>query len=273
MLRNDDTRPMIASIEGGIVKEVSVGVAVKHCNCSICGRPLIGKECENGHVKGERSAGGSLCVGSLEDATDAYEFSFVAVPAQRGAGVTKTAKKPVTSVATPSEETTNTVAGPLIPRSEHSPVSRRYAMITTKDITDADLKSAWTAAGFARKEMGLPPVKILWFMPEEEADAKWCKIEGVFEHGPHIMGLFDPKVSKSAIFVRYGVGQNEIQKTVIHELCHLAHNRVGFHGQEGEEAETDLYTHKAVLSLWSHTKDQLEEFCLDEICGKDWSGS
>ena len=32
---------------------------------------------------------GKLCYGLLKEPTDAYEFSFVAVPAQRGAGVTK----------------------------------------------------------------------------------------------------------------------------------------------------------------------------------------
>ena len=32
---------------------------------------------------------GKKCIGELSEPTDAYEFSFVAVPAQPGAGVTK----------------------------------------------------------------------------------------------------------------------------------------------------------------------------------------
>ena len=35
--------------------------------------------------------GGKLCCGELSDPYDAYEWSFVAVPAQKNAGVTKTA--------------------------------------------------------------------------------------------------------------------------------------------------------------------------------------
>ena len=46
--------------------------------------------CPNGHVKGE-DVDGVPCVGNLDDPKDAYEWSFVAVPAQRGAGVTKSA--------------------------------------------------------------------------------------------------------------------------------------------------------------------------------------
>ena len=48
-------------------------------------------QCQNGHIKGEKYDG-KPCVGDLIDPTDAYEFSFVAVPSQRGAGVTKSAK-------------------------------------------------------------------------------------------------------------------------------------------------------------------------------------
>lgn len=99
MLRNEHTQPLVDAIEGGIVKEVSVGCAVRSVECSICGTALSMNwrtweyECENHHVKGHEHDG-ELCVGELKDATDAYEFSFVAVPAQRGAGVTKSAGGP-----------------------------------------------------------------------------------------------------------------------------------------------------------------------------------
>ena len=52
--------------------------------CSICGQEL--GQCR--HVKG-RSYNGKLCWGELTGAKDAYEWSFVAVPAQRRAGVIK----------------------------------------------------------------------------------------------------------------------------------------------------------------------------------------
>ena len=53
--------------------------------CSICGAPR-GEGC--GHKPGE-VYDGKLCCISLEEASDAYEFSFVAVPAQPHAGVVK----------------------------------------------------------------------------------------------------------------------------------------------------------------------------------------
>jgi len=75
---------VIADIEAGIKKEVSVGCAMGRCVCSICGSEY--GSC--GHVKGEHYDG-QLCCGILKEPMDAYEFSFVAVPAQPNAGVLK----------------------------------------------------------------------------------------------------------------------------------------------------------------------------------------
>lgn len=88
MLRNEHTSPTIDNIEAGIIKEVSVGVGMDGCTCSICGKRFGWRTCEEGHVKGD-TYDGKLCYGELDKAKDAYEFSFVAVPAQRGAGITK----------------------------------------------------------------------------------------------------------------------------------------------------------------------------------------
>lgn len=84
MVRTQANQDLIAEIEGGIKKEVSVGCAVERSVCSICGEEL-GK-CI--HEKG-KEYNGELCYAILEHAVDAYEFSFVAVPAQREAGVVK----------------------------------------------------------------------------------------------------------------------------------------------------------------------------------------
>ena len=86
MLRTEANAALIADIEGGIRKEVSVGCSVAERLCSICGKPAGGEGCV--HVPGE-TYGGKLCYATLHGAVDAYEWSFVAVPAQRGAGVTK----------------------------------------------------------------------------------------------------------------------------------------------------------------------------------------
>ncbi|MBQ2854921.1 MAG: hypothetical protein IJE81_05555 [Oscillospiraceae bacterium] len=78
---NDET---IADIEAGIKKEVSVGCAMGSAVCSVCGSEY--GTC--GHRKGEYYDG-LRCCAVLQEPVDAYEFSFVAVPAQREAGVLK----------------------------------------------------------------------------------------------------------------------------------------------------------------------------------------
>ena len=86
MVRTEKNKSLIAEIEGGIKKEVSVGCAVAKRICSVCGADGAKGGCS--HIKG-RSYGGKLCYVTLDEPLDAYEWSFVAVPAQRAAGVTK----------------------------------------------------------------------------------------------------------------------------------------------------------------------------------------
>lgn len=86
MPRTDSTADMIAAIEGGILRECSVGLAVGKALCSICGKDQRETICR--HIGG-REYDGKSCWFDLDEVTDAYEISFVAVPAQPGAGVTK----------------------------------------------------------------------------------------------------------------------------------------------------------------------------------------
>ena len=86
MLRTEKTQELIDEIEAGIKKEVSVGCSVESSVCSICGDT----EGTCGHVPGN-CYDGRLCYRELRSARDAYEWSFVAVPAQRDAGVLKKA--------------------------------------------------------------------------------------------------------------------------------------------------------------------------------------
>jgi hypothetical protein len=86
MPRIDKNRALIEEIDSGIKKEVSIGCAVSAVRCSVCGADVRRNPC--GHRKGE-TYDGSVCHHVLSAPTDAYEWSFVAVPAQRAAGVTK----------------------------------------------------------------------------------------------------------------------------------------------------------------------------------------
>lgn len=100
MLNSDDNKATIDAIEAGILKEVSVGVSVKTRTCSICGTKIKWnwsswtEECDNHHVLGETYPGEGVCFANLDDPRDAYELSFVAVPAQRNAGVKKAVGDP-----------------------------------------------------------------------------------------------------------------------------------------------------------------------------------
>lgn len=84
--KNDSTKEVIELIESGIRKEVSVGCCAEQVFCSVCGADMRVSAC--GHKKGE-SYDGIKCFYVLDRITDAYEWSFVAVPSQRGAGVIK----------------------------------------------------------------------------------------------------------------------------------------------------------------------------------------
>lgn len=82
----DSNEDLIAMLDAGIQKEVSVGCRVDECRCSICGEDMRNGYC--GHKKGE-FYGGKQCCGVLSAPSDAYEWSFTAVPSQRKAGVIK----------------------------------------------------------------------------------------------------------------------------------------------------------------------------------------
>ncbi len=85
-VRSEKNESLIKDIESGIKKEVSISCASRTKECSICGST----KCN--HISG-KIYDGKYCHKTIKDITDAYEWSFVAVPAQRHAGVTKSFKK------------------------------------------------------------------------------------------------------------------------------------------------------------------------------------
>lgn len=91
MVRSPKNEDLILEIDAGIKKEVSVSCSVEKVVCSVCGANLRKNPCV--HVKGKKYGDKGVCHAILEGPTDAYEFSFVAVPAQPGAGVSKALAK------------------------------------------------------------------------------------------------------------------------------------------------------------------------------------
>ena len=82
----EGNREIIAQLDAGIKKEVSVGCACSRAVCSVCGKDRFKGGCI--HTAG-KVYGGNKCYYTLGGITDAYEVSFVAVPAQLDAGVIK----------------------------------------------------------------------------------------------------------------------------------------------------------------------------------------
>ncbi|MBQ8905158.1 MAG: hypothetical protein IJY85_02185 [Ruminococcus sp.] len=86
MVRTEKNADLIREIDGGIKKEVSISCTAEEQLCSVCGANHRKAPCA--HLKGKQY-GSKRCHYILGGITDAYEWSFVAVPAQPRAGVTK----------------------------------------------------------------------------------------------------------------------------------------------------------------------------------------
>ena len=90
MVKTAGNADLIAEIKGGIKKEGSIGCAVKSAICSICGTDNAKSYCPHyGGRSYEKAGGKEVCTFTLDGATDGYEFSLVAVPSQKAAGVSK----------------------------------------------------------------------------------------------------------------------------------------------------------------------------------------
>lgn len=90
MVRTESNKDLIAEIKAGIKKEGSVGCRVASCLCSVCGTDNAKQYCP--HWPGQsymKDGAPVVCTFKLDGVKDAYEFSLVAVPAQRAAGVSK----------------------------------------------------------------------------------------------------------------------------------------------------------------------------------------
>lgn len=81
----------IEKINAGLLKESSLSFKSVNDKCSICGCEMIKDvndigHCENGHIAGE-IYDGVLCYNDINTLDDLMEWSLVAVPCQKGAGI------------------------------------------------------------------------------------------------------------------------------------------------------------------------------------------
>ena len=117
MIKTDSNKDLIAEIMGGIKKEVSTSTVPEKMICNICGvdnmkdycRHWPGREYDIADATGKSAK--KRCKMLLHGAKEAYELSFVAVPAQPRAGTHKSIgfTKPIeeTPETTPETETKN----------------------------------------------------------------------------------------------------------------------------------------------------------------------
>lgn len=105
MIKTASNADLIAEIKGGIKKEVSTSCTPEKMVCSICGRDNMKEYCLHwpGVEYALRDGSKKRCTMLLDGAKDAYELSFVAVPAQPRAGTHKSVgfTKPVSEAENP----------------------------------------------------------------------------------------------------------------------------------------------------------------------------
>lgn len=110
MVRTEGNADTIKEIAAGIKKEGSVGFRPSSCICSICGTDNAKDYCRHfGGRSYTKEGGETVCTFKLDGVKDAYEFSLVAVPAQRAAGVSKSyAGEPIFAADTEKAEQAET---------------------------------------------------------------------------------------------------------------------------------------------------------------------
>ncbi|MCL2056708.1 MAG: hypothetical protein FWH02_05770 [Oscillospiraceae bacterium] len=156
MLRSEKTRELILEIDGGIKKEVSVGCAVEKAICSICNTDRKSSGCA--HEKG-KEYDGKLCYHILVNPVDAYEWSFVAIPAQKNAGVTKKYGGALTLGRDSTLEKLFAITGDvLVTKAQSDALAREYIALKAmadmgREYNGALRKEAVRAAALAQPEL------------------------------------------------------------------------------------------------------------------------
>lgn len=140
----------------------------------------------------------------------------------------------------------------------------KYALVDPSTVDFETQRAAHTALAFARKELKLPMVQILWF---ERAEFVKNPVK-TFDDGEDLRGLYLGK-SPTIIYVRAGQYPQQIQETVLHETFHLWQSLDGHGGNEGGEDRANGYAADAMRRMAAGSEDETAYF--DHLMGKDWS--
>ena len=289
MVRSDSTNDIIKSIEAGVLKEVSVGCSCKKRTCSECGADVEyswkdGYICKNGHRKGDTGKNGKPILTVLDDVTDTYELSFVAVPAQPGAGVTKgrSAEKELSpeeiayrkQIVEESKKIIDTFTGkreekkspdyvlkdcPMEP-GEHGDIA--FVILPESVIDESCRKGAAEAIAFARKDLDLPPIRIRWFAPEEDAQKLGLKDYQVFYNSENLLGTVDQKAN-DRVYIRY-FENPQITKIILHEAYHISQRLRNVSADlEMVEEYAYRYSDEAMRKLLKMDKNEMRDLVVE----------
>lgn len=141
MVKTAGNADLIAEIKAGIKKEGSVSCSITGSICSICGTDNTKTYCPHWPGRSyEKEGGAQVCTFTLTGARDAYEFSLVAVPAQKAAGVSKSytgetvyeakgAPETAEPPATPSDTTDSEKAAALAVQAELAAIRAKNTTI------------------------------------------------------------------------------------------------------------------------------------------------
>lgn len=133
MVKTASNADLISEIKGGIKKEGSVGFRASSAICSICGTDNAKNYCR--HFRGrsyDKENGKETCTFTLASVSDAYEFSLVAVPAQRAAGVSKSYGVKTVEVPEDELETNNTESQEATIKSENNTEAEKEMLLRVR---------------------------------------------------------------------------------------------------------------------------------------------
>ncbi len=131
MLKTESNADLIAEIKAGIKKEVSTCCVPKKAVCSICGTDNVKEYCSHwGGREYEKDGKKRICYFTLDGVKEAYEVSFVAIPAQPRAGATKNYGGKLKEIEDPETQKNNEIA-------ETSDIERAKAIKLKLEIASA----------------------------------------------------------------------------------------------------------------------------------------
>ena len=133
-------------------------------------------------------------------------------------------------------------------------------------------ESVWQAVGMARRELGLAPVDVRYFVSMGEAcqdpSLQGERFEKTFTHDASLLGCIDSGKGARRIFINASerISDARRQRVALHECYHLLQVECGVAAGsaalERMEKSAHEYCMTAVQKLWSLSDSELLDLCI-----------